>query len=432
MEYQKIANFIYDTSNQPSKFRTKNWVEINDESRGTYNVNSQIKFKTTMLKSSLCDNSDAYAILKGTITVNNTAAADADANNINKKVIFKNCAPFTNCISEINNTQVDNAKDIDIVMPMYNLIEYSDNYAKTSGSLWQYCKDIPPVNNNNEIIAFTENNLADSFNFKVKITGQTGDDGTKNVEIMVPLKYLSNFWRTLEMPLINCEVNLILTWSSTCVIVSTNIGDQNARFAINDTKLYVPVETLSTQENANLLQQLKSGFTRVINWNKCLSKPELLRQNPNLNHLVEPSFQGVNRLFVLAFEHDGLRTSSRCYYFPNVEIKDFNIMINGENFFDQPIKNNKVTYENIRKIATGQGDDYTNGCLLDYQYVKDYYKVITVDLSKQKVLDADPRAIQQINFRANLDRAGNTRIYFILEEAKETILDFSQGTVKVL
>ena len=214
MEYQKIANLIDDASNQPSKFRTKNWVEINDESRRTYNVNSQIKFKTTTLKSSLCDYSDAYILVKGTITVNNTAAADADANNTNKKVIFKNCAPFTNCINEINNTQVDNAKDIDIVIPTYNLIEYSDNYSKTSESLWQYCKDILAVDNNNAIVNFTENNLTDSFNFKVKMADQTGDDGTKNVEIMVPLKYLSNFWRTREIPLISCEINLILTWST--------------------------------------------------------------------------------------------------------------------------------------------------------------------------------------------------------------------------
>ena len=122
-EYQKIANLIDDNIlNQPSKFKTRNWIEINDESRGAYNVNSQIKFKTTMLKSSLCDYSDAYILVKGTITVNNTAAQGAGANNINKKVIFKNCAPFTNCISEINNTQIDNAKDIDIVMPMYNLM----------------------------------------------------------------------------------------------------------------------------------------------------------------------------------------------------------------------------------------------------------------------------------------------------------------------
>ena len=126
---------IDDASNQPSKFKTKNWFEISDDSRGTYNINSHIKIKTTVLKSSLCDYSDAYILVKGTITVNNTAAADADANSTNKKVVFKNCAPFTNYISEINNTQVDNAKDIDIGMPMYNLIEYSGNYSKTCGSL---------------------------------------------------------------------------------------------------------------------------------------------------------------------------------------------------------------------------------------------------------------------------------------------------------
>ena len=268
-------------------------------------------------------------------------------------------------------------------MSMYNLIQYSDNYAKTTGSLLQYCKDIPALNANDEITEFTEDNLTDSFKLKVKITGQT-NDGTKDVEIMGPLKYLNNFWRTLEMPLINCEINLILTWSSTCVLVSTNVQNQNATFEITDTKLYVPVVTLSTQENPKFLQQLKSGFKRVINWNKYLSKPELLAQNLNLNHLVEPSFQGVNRLFVLTFENDDDRTGSDQYYLSKVKIKDYNIMINGENVFDQPIKNNKVTYEKIRKIATGQGDDYTTRrCLLNYQYIKDYYKMIVIDLNQQ-------------------------------------------------
>ena len=134
MEYRKTTNLIDDSSSQSSKFKTKNWFEINDESRGTHNVNSQIKFKTTMLKSSLCDFSDAYILATGTITVNNTAAADADGNNTNKKVIFKNCAPFINCIREINNTQVENAEDIDIVMPMYNLIEYRDNCS----NIWKF------------------------------------------------------------------------------------------------------------------------------------------------------------------------------------------------------------------------------------------------------------------------------------------------------
>ena len=196
MEYQKIANLIDDTSNQPSKFRTKNGAEINYESRGTYNVNSQIKFKTTMLKSSLCDYSDAYILVKETITINGVGA-DAvarQADERNKSVAFKNCAHFTNCMSEINNTRVDNAKDIDIVMAMYNLTEYSDNYAKTRGSLWQYFRDGP-----NDNLANSE-----SFKSKIKITGKTSNNhNEKDVEMMVPLKYLNNFWRTLEMPLIN-------------------------------------------------------------------------------------------------------------------------------------------------------------------------------------------------------------------------------------
>ena len=300
-----------------------------------------------MLESSLFDYSDAYILVTGTITING-AGADAaarQADERDKGVAFKNCAPFTNCISEINNTQVDNAKDIDIVMPMYNLTEYSDNYAKTTGSLWQYFRDEPDDN-----IEYSE-----SFKSKIKITGKTPDyDNEEDVEIMVPLKYLSNFWRTLEMPLINCEVSLILRWSSTCVITDSNGA---GTFAITDTKLYVPVVTLSTQENTKLLQQLKSGFKRVINWNKYLSKPESFRRNANLNYLVEPSFQVINRLFVLAFEGDTQRISHSGYYLPNVEIKDYNIMINGENFFDQPVKNKKVTFENIRKLAAGQGDD---------------------------------------------------------------------------
>ena len=257
-------------------------------------INSQIKFKTTMLKSSLCDYSNAYILVKGRIAITGAGADEVarQADERDKCVAFKNCAAFINCRSEINNTQVGNAKDIDITMPMYSLIEHSDNYVKTIGSLWQYFRDQP-----NDNLANSE-----SFKSKIKITGKTpNDNNVKDVEIMVPLKYLSNFWRTLEMPLINCEVNLILTWSSTFVITnSTGVGT----FSITDTKLYVPVLTLSTQENAKLLQQLKSCSKRVINWNKYLSKSDLLRRNPNLNYLVEPSFQRVNRLFVLAFEND--------------------------------------------------------------------------------------------------------------------------------
>ena len=141
-----------------------------------------------MLRSSLCDYSDPSIFVKGNITVNNNAGAGATAINIGKKVIFKNCAPFTSCISKINNTQIDNAEYIDIVMPMYNLIEYSDNYSKTSGSLWQYCKEIPAVNDDGDIVDFNGANATDSFNFKTKITGQTNNNGIINVEIIVPLK----------------------------------------------------------------------------------------------------------------------------------------------------------------------------------------------------------------------------------------------------
>ena len=197
-----------------------------------------------MLRSNLCDYADAYILVKGTITI--TGAGDDDAakqlDERNKGVIFKNCAPFTKCISRINGTDIDNAQDVDIVMPMYNLTEYSDNYSKTPGSLWQYYKDDP----NDNLVR------SESFKSKIKITGKTPADGnTKDVEIMVPLNYLSNFWRRLEMQLINYEVNLILTWSEDCVI--TNSTDEG-KFKLTDTKLFVPVVTLSTQDNAKLLQ----------------------------------------------------------------------------------------------------------------------------------------------------------------------------------
>ena len=271
-------------------------------------------------------------------------------------------------------------------MPIYNLIGYSDSYSKTSGCLWQCCKDIPSVNNIGNIVDYNVANVTDSFNFKEKITAQTGDDGTRDVETMVPLKCLINFCRTLEMPLINCEINLILACPPNCVIVSTDAANKGAAFSITDTKLYVRVVTLSTQDNVKLLQQLKSGFKRTINRNKCTLKPDSLRRNQYLNHLIEPSFQGIKRLFVLSFENDAQRISNKRHYLPNVEIKDCNVMIDGKNVFDQRVKNNKITYKNIRKTATGQGDDYATGCLLDYFYFKKNYKMIAMDLSKHQFL----------------------------------------------
>ena len=168
-----------------------------------------------------------------------------------------------------NNTQTDNPKDIDIVMPIYNLIEYSYNYLKTTEGWWQYYKDEPCLDTNGNIADFpAESNNSASFNFKTKIADRTGNDGTKNVNIKIPLKYLSNFWRTREISLIICEINLFLTWSANCFLIAAPVGNQIPVFTTTDIKLYVLVVTLSTQDNAELLQQLKSGFKRRITWNK--------------------------------------------------------------------------------------------------------------------------------------------------------------------
>ena len=213
---------------------------------GTYSTNSQIKSKSSVLTSSLCDFSDSYILVKGTITFARVAAP-APADNTGEEVVFKNCAPFTNCINEISNRQIDNAKYIDVIMPMYNLMEYSNNYSKKSRRLWQYYRDEPAFTDAGATANFHSAGKSDSFKFKQNITGVNGDNGTKNVEITVPLKYLSNFWRTLEMALLNCEINLILTWSDQCVLSNDT---KATTFAVADAKLYVPVLTLSTQDNA--------------------------------------------------------------------------------------------------------------------------------------------------------------------------------------
>ena len=273
-----------------------------------------------MLRSNLYDYSDAYILVSGTIKIDGEGAGDnvKRFDERNKGVIFKNCAPFTDCISEINNTQIDNVQDLNVVMPMYNLIEYSNNYSKTSGSLWQYYRDDP-----NDIVH------SESFKFKINLTGRTPAAGnTKNFEIGVPSEYLSNFWRTLEMLLIYCEIYFILTWSVNSAISSAT-GE--TRLAIAEAKLDVPVVTLPTQGNAKLLEQLRSGFKRRINWNKYQSKVSTERQNHQyLDFLIDPSFQGVNMLFVLSFKNEGNRKVHTGYYLPKVEIKDYNIMIDGK------------------------------------------------------------------------------------------------------
>ena len=209
-------------------------------------------------------------------------------------------------------------------MPMYNLIEYSDASSKTSESLWPYYRGEPALDTNGDVTDFPANsNRSTSFKFKQQITGQTGNGGTKDVEIMVPLKYLSSFWRTLEMPLINCEISLQLKWSKNCVLVAGTGVNQNPYFEITDTKFYLPIVTLSTQNNIKLLNQLESGFKRTNSWNEYLPKTTNQARNRCLDFINDPSFQGVNRLFVWSFKHDYCRESHKQYYLPTVEIKDY-------------------------------------------------------------------------------------------------------------
>ena len=169
------------------------------------------------------------------------------------------------------------------------------------------------------------------------------------------------------MPLINREINLILIWLDRCFVIDNLVDNQKPTFTITDVKLYVPIVTWSTQDNEKLLEQLKSCFKRTTNWNKYEPKVTVQQQNQYLDFLINPSFPGVNKLLVLSFEDNDGRRCCKKYYLPLVEIQDCNAVIDGQNIFDQPVKNNLRTYNNILKIATGQGDDYTTGCLIDYK-----------------------------------------------------------------
>ena len=310
MGFQKIVNLLDTTSNNKDlpRYVTKIWIEVYDQSEKNYNVSKEIRIKTPMLRSDLCDFSDAYIVVKGNVTVSkktftrndfeapNKIAANATATNTannnafgEKKLVFKNNAPFINCITKINDIKIDNAEDLDVVMPMYNLLEYSKNYKKTTGSLWNYYREEPNSSTDNDNITHSILN-SESFDYKANFMENdvTHNNLTKNdVKVVVPLKHLSNFWKSLNMPLINCEVELILTWFKSCALIDKLTRDanydadpivrrfdnpKNATFQITDTKLYVPVVTLSKENDINLLEKLKSGFKRTIKWNKYRSQ----------------------------------------------------------------------------------------------------------------------------------------------------------------
>ena len=288
--------------------------------------------------------------------------------------------------------------------------------------------------------------------YKSKLISGTDDNNVNTVKLVVPLKYVSSFFRSLEMPLVNCKIDLELTWHKDCMISSTNAAaGQVVSFMITNTNLYVPVVTLSTKDNNNLIKQLNNGFKRSIYWNQYVSKP-FTEQEANKTGItrfaLDAAFQGVNRLFILAFEDTPadeaadapaprnlaanrvIRTSYRKYFVPRVDITSYNVLIDGRNFYDQPINDSIRKYDEIRKIATEKGDNYATGCLLDYNYFKKNYQLIAVDLSKQRELDVNPRAIQQIEFIGMLKTRSS--VFTILEKSKETILEFYKGTAKVM
>ena len=265
---------------------------------------------------------------------------------------------------------------------MYNLLEYSDNYEDTTGNLYQFKRDEPP----------DDNGAVDADTTSLKYKSIDGDD---NVKLVVPLTFVpfSNFFRSLEMPLVNCKVDLELSWTKDCVISSNNAAADNVvSFKNTDTKLYVPIVTLSTKYNSNLTKQLNDGFKRTVYWNEYKAVPATAdAANDPYTKTLDASFHGVNRLLVLGFangNNDPTRNEYRNYYLPRVDITKYNVLIAGRNFYDQPINDKIRQYDEIRKVATGKGDNYATGCLLDYKYFKDFYKLVAIDLSKQKELNA--------------------------------------------
>ena len=431
MENQKIINLLDKIDTDSKHSATQKWYVINDENNTNYGVNKDtgannpdtIKYDTRVLKPNLCDYAEAYILVD--VTIRGTGGDN------NTRLALKNCAPFTKCNLEINDEPIDTAENLDIVMPMYNLIEYSDNYQDSSATLYQYKRDEPPEANAIDDLTVDNSN---SFKYKVSLLGNpvvARNIAKRSVKVVVPLKYLSNFFRSLEMPLINCKIKLNLTWKKECVL-STDAG--NAVFIINDTKMYVPVVTLSKEDNKDFIEQQNKGLQRSIYWNEYKTKE--INENADANVFryvnLDPSFQGVKRLFVMAYNRANgqpTRNGQQKYYLPRIDLEKYNVIIDGRNFYDNPIESDIEKYRGLKKVMIGKGEDYTTGSLLDFDYFKKHYKLVAVDLSKQKELDADPRAIQQTEFKYMLET--NSTIYWILEKSKETILEFYKGTVKV-
>ena len=375
MGYDKINNLLGSESKNLSKFVTREYVRVNSLSN-TYNKIKSIRFKTPMLRSDLCDYTDVYILVNGTITV----TANAGDNNIrdkrNRPLILKNNAPFISCLTKINNELIEDEEDLDVVMPMYNVLEYDKNYRKTIGSFYNYYRD--ELSNDDDVDNFGNIKVVNpnTFKYKNKIIGKTynvdstipnpaggariansnydaNKEGTQTIELAIPLKYLGNFWRALNIQLISCEVSLGLKWNKNYVITSLERRQVGARprdnaptgatLNITDCKLYMPIVTLSKDDEIELITNLKSGFKREIIWNRYRSQMSTETINSNLNILIDVTFTNGNRLFVLTYQVDANNNDDRQslseFYLPKVMVKDYNVIIDKLVFFDLNYKN---------------------------------------------------------------------------------------------
>ena len=379
----KITNLLgkLDKDEIPKFTKTK-WIEIFDQSNGTYNKNKDIRFKTNQFRNDLCDFNGAYIVVTGKITATNPGNDD---NVYNRKVSLKNSALFFNCTLKINSQLIEDAQDLDIVIPKYNLLYYSKNFRKTTGSFWNYYPDIPKSGHDNNAslrqrIIYPIKD-SESFNYKTKLVGNVpgvadpadGDDIERELEdikIVVSLKNISNFMFKLDFLLINSEIELILKWTEDCVLTEKATREFRAaedgppaldevpainrpkdlKFSVTDCKLYVPVFTLQTEYQNQLYKDLKTGISIDFTWIKYRSQMINQTATNNLNFLNDPTFNNFNRLFVSAFPNEEDRRSFPKYYTPTVETKYYNVIIDGEPFYEIPIKNKEETYKAVTEL----------------------------------------------------------------------------------
>ena len=423
---------------------------INDQNNGQYSEgdenDSTINIGTDVVKPFLVDYSDAYILVTGDIKV-------LGGNN-DTKIAFTNCHPFSTAIIRLNYEHIETAYHLDLTMNLFNLINYSGNYADTAASLYHYKRPDQTRTAAGAIDNISDNSISFKYQWesiKKQVTSVNVDQNVdpsvanahrawKNVKIPVPLKQISKFFSSLELPLINTKLYMEVNWTKHSIISNVNTA---TIFQITKTELHISVVTSSTENNNKLSGLLSEGFERLVTWNEYKSKRDTVTtvavegENTGTKRiLLDSSFQGVSRLFVMGFDNNSIKRntadpqSHKRYYLPRIKIKDYSVLIDGRNFYDQNI-NDSIRYTELLKFTTGRSEDYSTGCLIDCDwYLKDF-NIVAKDLSHQPVLNSDPKVIQQIEFIYKVDANVRADILTILEKEKQTRIEFSKGTLKV-